>query len=193
MTAFINIAAAWITSILTALAPVQMDGLKDHEGPSERTARIESIAADIATVVYDPEENPIFMGPRAREQTAAVVSTFAAEEGMNLAASVDTGKRMGDNGRSYCIMQINVGRGKTPEGWTGSDLIEDRKKCIRAGLHALRRSYWACKKNPERERFAAYASGSCDKGRDISKRRYDRAMRHLHLAPPPAEIQSPAR
>lgn len=190
-TPIIKIAAAWIASILTTLAPVPMDGLREHETQEERAVRIEAIAADIADVVYDPSEQPIFMGQRARERTAVVVSTFAAEEGMNFAHSVDTGKRRGDAGRSYCIMQINVGRGKTAEGWTGPELIDDRKKCIRAGLHALRRSYWYCKKNPERERFAAYTSGSCDVGRDISRRRHDRAMRRLHLAPPPAEILQP--
>jgi hypothetical protein len=192
-TPIINLAAVWLTTLLTGLAPAPMDGLSDPEDPAARTRRIAEIGADIAGVVYDPAERPIFMGPNARAQTAAVVATFAVEEGMNLAPSIDSGRRRGDNGRSWCIMQLNVGRGKTPEGWTGPDLIADRKKCIRAGLHALRRSYWACAKNPEQERFAAYASGSCGAGRSISSRRYDRAMRRLYMTPAPAEQARAAR
>lgn len=182
-TSIIKLAAAWLTSVLTALAPAPMYGIVDSEEPAARAARIESIATDIADVVYDPTETPIFMGPNARNKTAAIVAVFAVEEGMNLHHSIDAGTRRGDSGRSYCIMQINVGKGKTLEGWTGQDLIADRKKCIRAGLHALRRSYWYCSRNDERERFAVYASGNCDVGRGISRRRYDRAMWRLYMSP----------
>jgi hypothetical protein len=131
------------------------------------------------------------MGPKARNQTAAMVATFAVEEGMNLSHGVDTGRILGDAGKSYCMMQINVGKGKTKEGWTGPDLIADRKKCIKAGMHALRRSFWTCKNNPLKERFAVYASGNCVVGRDISSRRWDRAMRQLYITPPPAELLKP--
>lgn len=191
-TPILKIAAVWLTSVLTSLAPAPMGGKADpNESPVARASRIESIAADIAEVVYDPSEEPIFMGPKARNQTAAMVATFAVEEGMNLSHGVDTGRILGDAGKSYCMMQINVGKGKTKEGWTGPDLIADRKKCIKAGMHALRRSFWTCKNNPLKERFAVYASGNCVVGRDISSRRWDRAMRQLYITPPPAELLKP--
>lgn len=163
------------------------------ESPAERQSRIESIAADFAEVIYDPEEVPIFMGPKGREQSAVIGATFAVEEGMNLSRGVDTGKILGDSGKSFCIMQINVGKGKTKEGWTGPDLIADRKKCIRTGMRMLRRSFWTCKANPIKERFAVYASGNCVVGRDISLRRWDRAMRQLHLTPPPVVPAEPSQ
>jgi hypothetical protein len=160
---------AWMTSMLTALAPA--DRAIEAEDQSARSARIEQIAADIVDVVYDPNEKPIFGGKWQRERTAATVAVFAAEESVNFAPSVDQGLTRGDTGRSWCIMQMNIGTKKTSEGWTGPDLIKDRKKCIRAGLHALRRSYWTCSQNREDERFAAYASGRCDRGQTLVRRR----------------------
>jgi hypothetical protein len=58
-------------------------------------------------------------------------------------------------------MQLNIGAGKTPEGWTGADLTADRKTCFRAGLHVARESFRMCKGFPTNERLSAYASGQC--------------------------------
>ena len=75
----------------------------------------------------------------------------------------------GDHGSSFCFFQLNLGRGKTREGWTGEDLEADVTKCATAGYRALRESFVACPSAP----LAVYVSGHCESvaGRAISKRR----------------------
>jgi hypothetical protein len=111
---------------------------------------------------------------------------------------VDEGKgkfARGDHGRSWCLMQMNVGSGRTrdwnlaksrfalatdPEeevekGYTGQELVEDRKKCFQAGLRLIVGT--SCKSLPPSEWLRAYASGSCEKGSDESKSRMGLAIR----------------
>ena len=91
------------------------------------------------------------------------------------------------------MMQINIGTGKTrpwnkekyrfaypndpPEevvdGYTGRELVQDRKNCIRAGLHMLHGSRCG---GPVQDWLRAYASGSCSKGAEASARRMKLAI-----------------
>ena len=119
------------------------------ETVDQRTARYESIANDIAAVVLDPEEKPLYGGPQGRGQTAALIVAVAFMES-GFAPDVDKGPcyrgKDGkglrcDSGRSASIMQIMVGDGRTKDGWKKADLFQDRTKAVRAALHLMHMSF----------------------------------------------------
>lgn len=165
-------AAAWLLGL--ALASVPIEKAKNppgwDESAEERTRRYESIAADLAAVVYDPSERPAYDGPQARARTAALMLGVAIMES-GLARDVDlgpcyrglsgTGPRC-DRGRAFCVMQVHadgVGR-TTREGWTGEELFADRRKCFRAALHLIRASFHHAAGADQTHRLDAYAGGS---------------------------------
>jgi hypothetical protein len=123
-------------------------------------ARYTEIASDLAAVVYDPAEEPLFPGADGRARTALVLASIAAHES-TFRADVEDGRARGDGGTSWCFMQLHIGSGKTLEGWTGRDVTADRQLCFRAGLHIARESFRMCNGSPENEMLAAYASGQC--------------------------------
>jgi len=65
-------------------------------------------------------------------------------------------------------MQLRVGKGSTPEGWSHADLVADRTKCFRAGYRLLRRSIGACRRLPPLDWLSAYARGQCAEGEPTS-------------------------
>jgi hypothetical protein len=156
--------SAWIPpSAQQALEPVD-----------EARARYESIASDMASVVVEDGVHPLFDGPSGRAQTALVALSVASFESY-FRRDVDTGVRTGDQGNSYCLMQIKVGEGVTSEGWSGPDLTADRKKCFRAGLRLMRGSFLSCRALPVIDRLSAYAIGSCVRDQRESELRVGRA------------------
>ncbi len=171
---------ALITYLLTAMLAWAPPSDHDYYAPREdTTTRYESIAHDIAEVSLDPNEPPLFGGPEGRAQTALLVSSIAFYESGGYRRDVDIGvghKSRGDGGRSWCIMQINLGDGATPEHWTGRDLVQDRKKCIRAGLTKIRESFMLCHALPLSDRLSGYTTGKCAADEDLSHRRMRRAM-----------------
>src|SRR5262249_12252982 len=132
--------SAYIVTAMVAWMP-----LKSHyrEAEPEARSRYEAIAHDIAKVALDDNEVPLFAGEDGRTQTALLLASIASFESQ-FRADVDLGKARGDNGVSWCVMQVQV-HGKTAEGWTGQDLIEDRTKCIKTGLHLIQYSFNWCK------------------------------------------------
>jgi hypothetical protein len=130
-------------------------------------ARYTEIASDLAAVVYDPAEAPLFSGPDGRAKTAALLASIAAHES-TFRADVEDGRARGDGGTSWCFMQLHIGSGKTVEGWTAQDVTSDRKLCFRAGLHIARESFRMCNGLAENELLGAYASGHC--GRSVESR-----------------------
>jgi hypothetical protein len=130
-------------------------------------ARYTEIANDIAAVVYDPQEQPLFSGDDARAKTALVLASIAAHESV-FRADVEDGRARGDGGTSWCFMQLHIGSGKTVEGWTGKDVTSDRRLCFRAGLHVAKESFRMCNGSPANEMLSAYASGQC--GRSVESR-----------------------
>jgi len=182
--------AAWIFLLMSyilppakaAAVPTRPEG---RETAKERTERYREIAHDIATVVLD--EPPLYRSKHGRARTAALIVAVAYFESA-FAKHVDKGigpYSRGDYGRSWCMLQLNVGRGKTAEGWTGKDLVNDRRKCIRAGLHAMARSFGTCRRGAFEHRLAAYASGSCRRGHAASAKRMRAADRIFGAKPPP--------
>ena len=178
-----------------------------QEEEQDAIKRYKDIAVDVFSVAFDPEESPLFKGPNGRSKTAALLLSVANMESA-FRKDVDFGigsHAKGDGGQSWCLMQVQLGvavNGKTknrislnkdsftvnsdPASWGGEDLIADRKKCIRAGLHIMRSSFIMCASLPVEEKLAAYASGSCSSGKNASRVRVESAMKWLTASPPPA-------
>jgi hypothetical protein len=156
-----------------------------HAEPKEETqARYDAIAHDAIEVAYDESEAPLFPGPSGRAQTALLMLSVASLES-SYRKSVDDGTRKGDHGRSFCLMQIRVGDGVTADGWSGADLVSDRTRCFRAGLHILRGSFNACHSLPLRDRMSAYATGRCSAAEAKSQLRIGRALDWWDTHTPP--------
>ncbi len=107
------------------------------------------------------EQAPLFKNDPLKQRTAALLVSINFREG-SLRPDI-----MGDkqNGKftSFCSMQIHLPfGGKSPEGWTGEDLVADPVKCITVGMRMLRESMRMCPKHP----VAFYAEGqgikTCD-------------------------------
>ena len=150
-------------------------------------ARYESIARDVVSVALDETEAPVFEGPDSRTETALLMLAVASYES-SFSKRVDEGVRRGDNGHSYCLMQIHVGQGATREGWSARQLIEDRRLCFRAALHILQASFLACRKLPFDDRLSAYASGHCFADAVVSRSRVWRARAWWQAHAPPKEL-----
>jgi hypothetical protein len=158
-----------------------------HERLEHATARYESIARDVAAVALDDSEEPLFEGNDGRVQTAVFLLAIASFES-DFRLPVDQGIGRGDHGDSYCLMQIRVGAGTTREGWTGRQLVTDRKLCFRAALHILHGSFNICHTLPIEDRMSAYATGRCLRNVDVVRQRMDRARSWWTAhAPPPDE------
>lgn len=196
---------AWILSFMTVLAPPGRPQFlpEAKETQVEATERYDSIARDIQEVVLS--EPPVFRGAYAQSRTTALILSLMLHES-SFRKDVDFGvgsKARGDHGNSWCLMQINIGTGKTLSwntvrgrfarpgddsaevelGWTGRELVEDRKKCIRAGLRVVRGTL--CNNLPQLEWLRAYASGSCSYGSEESQRRMGVAIRWFNSHKPP--------
>lgn len=180
----------WALAFMVTHSPIAKH---TDETADEVQARYESIAKDLTSVVFDPQEAPVYSGPKGRIQTVALMESIALFES-GFRKDVDQGvgpKSRGDHGRSVCLMQIQVGEGKTPDynivkgrialpsdpanevisGYTSQELLADRSKCFRTALHFIRQSFTACSSLPVANRLAVYASGSCDRGYDQSQQR----------------------
>jgi hypothetical protein len=201
---------AWVFSFIVAVAPPDRRHFSegDRETKEEALARYESIARDLVDVVYSSKMKALFAGPDGRAKTAALVLSMMRFES-DFRRDVDFGiaAGRGDHGRSFCLMQIQTGSGRTwpwnkvkqrfaldkdpPEeveiGWTGEELLQDRKKCVTAGLRIAKMSFNACGSLPEVERLRVYASGSCGRGVKESVNRFALANRWYKDHPVPMQ------
>jgi len=171
---------ALIAYLLSAMMSWAPPASHDYYAPREETTeRYESIARDVAEVALDPNEAPLFGGPQGRAQTALVLMSIANFESGGFRRDVDLGmgpRGRGDSGRSWCLMQINVGEGKTTERWTGRELVEDRRRCFRAGLERIRQSFALCEGMPLLDRLSGYTRGRCEANDETSRHRLQPAM-----------------
>ncbi len=150
-----------------------------YEARAETLDRYAAIAHDIAQVALDPAEPPLFPGPQGRAQTALVMASVAFYESGGYRRDVDFGigkRARGDSGRSWCLMQINIGDGMTVERYTGRDLVLDRQKCLRVGLRRLRDSFAMCDNLAFIDKLSGYTTGRCTENDDYSHRRLRRAL-----------------
>jgi|SRR5579863_5098567 hypothetical protein len=181
-----------VTYLVTAmLSWVPLHAHAPLESADDARGRYESIAQDVASVVLDGGEEPLFGGSSGRTETAILMLSVASFES-SFKKSVDDGAGRGDHGRSYCLMQIHVGTGTTPEGWSGPQLVENRKACFRAALHMLRGSFGVCHNLPVEDRLSAYATGRCLPNVKISRSRIGRARAfwETHAPPPVAPLET---
>jgi len=172
----IELVTTWLVGAMMAWVPPAHDADR---------LRYESIAQDLVSVVYDDAEQPAFAGADGRAKTALLMASIASFES-GYRADVDDGRTTGDHGRSYCLMQVQV-FGKTDEGWTGHDLVADRKKCFRAALKRIRISFDWCKSHALEDRLAGYTSGQCRDGEHLARDRFFRARAywaHTPFTPP---------
>lgn len=180
----------WMVSLMISMAvPL---------GPSEteamRQERYRDIAADVTAVVYNPHQAPLYAGPFGRAKTAALVLAIMSFES-DYRAEVDNGTVRGDNGKSWCLGQVKLGKpnqfkstrlhiyvdpkgyyGLTKNrkiGWSGQDLVQDRTKCIRAMIAVAHTSFHVAKKHHQKHDYwlNLYASGKWNWGADASKDR----------------------
>jgi hypothetical protein len=162
--------------LLTAMSAwIPPSAQRALEPAADARDRYESIAMDMATVVQEEGVHSLFQGPSGRTQTALVALAVASFES-NFRRDVDTGVRTGDQGSSWCLMQVKVVDGRTTqEGYRGVDLTTDRKKCFRVGLRLMRGSFLSCRTLPVLDRLSAYAIGSCVRDQRESQLRVGRA------------------
>jgi len=162
--------AWWLTVLSGWSPPDRPHHLPDaQESVAAAQDRYLSIAQDALSVALDPEEAPLFPGPRGRVLTAGLLLSVAmTESGFRRDVDLGVGPRArGDGGRSWCLMQVQAGAGRIQVAdpllstWMGRDLVADRTKCFRAGLHLLRLSMNACSQLALRHRLSAYTSGTC--------------------------------
>jgi len=200
----LNTVIAWVVSLIVSVAPVGRPQYHPDakETTDETTARYDSIANDLISVVYDQNEKPLFSGPQGRAKTAQVMLAIMTYES-SFRRDVDFGLGKygrGDGGRSWCMMQVLLGQpgkdGKTRQrifvkpngwmdyttdptkGWGGENLVTDRKACFRAALSILRSSFQACGQQDMKDRLNLYASGKCtgNGGEQASRLRMGLAM-----------------
>jgi len=187
--------AAWLVGIMLKAVPPG----KYREPPelveteADTRARYQAIAAALAEVVLDPNERSIFGGDDGRRRTASLLLSLSVYES-GLKRDVDLGIGKHDkaprNSRQYwCTLQIGVDGGKTAEGWTGPELVADRRKCFRAGLHRLLRARGSCSKHGPEAWLRTYTSGNCTQGEKAASQRMATAHRWMSYpfpAPTPA-------
>ena len=171
--------AAWMLSIMLATVP---PGHSRRPAEAKETAeagrtRYEAIATALARVALDPTETPLFDGPDGRRRTASLMLAIARYESTwRRDVDLGIGPRARGGGRYWCMMQIAVDRGHTPEGWTGKDLIKSRAKCFRRALHILQRGQRVCRRRSGSNAGSwgflnHYASGHCNRGRKAVAKR----------------------
>lgn len=141
------------------------------EPVAEARVRYERIAEGFLDVALDEHAPHLVGGEQGRLQTAMLMAGVALyESGFRRDVHLGIGKLgRGDHGRSWCLMQINLGKGKVPTqdpligSWFGTDLVglDNTSKCARTGLHLMMRSMQACRALPWQDRLSAYTSGTC--------------------------------
>ena len=135
-----------------------------RETADERAQRYEEIADSMAHVL-ELETDTLF-------SATLLLSITFHESRWHL--DIDLGRDPATAGArtgQWCMAQINIGRGKTAEGWTGPELVSDRDKCLRAALRAAHQSLGACRTLERKHWLSAYASGSCARGHAASAER----------------------
>lgn len=159
-----NTLSTWILTVLLSIAPPQKISPHTKESVDAMKARYEAIAQDMSSVIE--KSKPLFKGKDAELRTAALLTSIAFYES-GFRKDVDDGRARGDNGRSWCLMQINIGNGHVIVGdaemksWTGKDLVKDRKKCFAVGLETIRLSLNQCSSLSGAGVLSAYTTGKC--------------------------------
>lgn len=183
----VHVLLAWVLAAMTSWVPYTSNRAETKE---EAQSRYESIAQAAVAANYDPAYPPFALGNRA---ASTILTLSVAKDESDFRKDVFTGigpKARGDQGRSFCLMQVQVGQGSIDVGeqsWFGIDLLEDPNKCFLAGLKKLRASWGECHELPMRDRLSAYVTGRCTEANWQSRMRVDRAVKWLQHNRPPVK------
>ena len=171
----------WVLDLMLQVSPPHSwpQGVESQE---VRLDRYRAIARTIDEVVRDPGVRLPFSGSEAQRNTTVLLLTIAHHES-GFRRDVDVGpceKGWCDGGRSACLLQVMVGRGTTPEGWSKADLFADRRKCVLAGLRQVRQSFGGCRHLDRALWLTQYASGGClsEEGRKRSQEMFHALARN---------------
>ena len=175
---------AWLASIVLTLFPAARKFPNDEMAQQQYIDRVNLIVEDIAKIEYDENHNPWFSGKWARAKEASLVTIIASEESGGFEIAVENGTKRGDRGASWCFMAINIGKGKTSEGWFGTDLIQDRSKCFSAGINIMQRSMNQCRGYGFLSGLSAYNTGRCIQNESISVSRLSKVLRFVNKTVP---------
>jgi len=204
----------WLTDKMLSWMPPGRSYVNEaKETPEEGKIRYEKIGSAMISVAYDLSERPLFVGKYGRAKTLALLASIAwFESGYRKDVDLGLGKlSRGDSGKSWCMMQIMLGKpdpitghtkrrvlltnnsfklvsSKNPnwdKAYGGTDLVNDRAKCFKAGLHLIRNSFHACWRSPLEDRLSVYTSGNCSSGTNASRLRVRKAQNWLYSQKPP--------
>jgi hypothetical protein len=177
--------ATWLLGIMVAsVAPGRARFPKEAvESEADGRVRYAALARGLADVTLDSAEQPLFDGPNGRARTAALLLALSYHESA-WRRDVDLGLGGQAHPRYFCVMQVAV-RDRTPEGWTGADLVAERERCFRAALHILERSRGSCRDSGPDAWLRIYTSGHCHQGVRAADERFDTYRRWLSKFPLP--------
>ena len=164
--------ANFFFAALTTWCPIKIHEFT-HVPQALTEARYHSIANDLAEVVLDPDEKPIFAGEDGRVRTGLLIAAIASFESGGFASKIDKdiyGDKIGsgDGGSAHCLMQVHP---------PYSNSIIDRKTCFRAGLKALHDTYDHC------HSMNNYVSNNCQDSRGLAKVYMKRATSYYAAHP----------
>jgi len=183
--------ATYTYALLLAIAPLKgpMTWGGVTETVEERRERFASFARDYAAVVEERKD----LGMSQRDAVRWLVAIARHEGALARAVDLGVGKwSRGDHGNSFCSLQIKTGRtGKTKEGWTGEELLADRRKCARVGLRLMLGSIGLCKSNGPSGWLSGYAAGNCVTGTGAAREIYVIAEKLGHAPLKKVELPSP--
>lgn len=206
----LSVVTAWIFSVMTSLFPPAMLAQQEvfipeaNESVAQVEERYRGWSEAIAKEVYE-NENILYKGAEGKKKTVALVlAIMKYESGFRRDVDLGIGRERlakigwNDHGRSWCMMQINLGKKpylrngtwvedsavNTEEGFSGRDLLADRGKCVKAGINILRKSMSTCRHLPAKDWLRAYASGTCDNGGYQSESRMRLSWRILEKYSP---------
>jgi len=148
--------AQYVVGTMLAWVPAESHAYT-HVSSDYTVSRYEDIANDIVEVVID--EGPLEIW-----------------QGQPLDDDVDKHKKLGDRGKSHCLMQVMLRPGEHIKPG-------DRQQCFRLGLERIRESMAACPSLLLEHRLAVYASGSCVLGLEESEHRMKRALNWIASTP----------
>ena len=150
--------------ILLSSAPIKispyLSGEEQEAILQSETQRYQEISEAIVRVAQNTKQLESNTEFDIIKKIALLSAIAVTESGLN--KDIQLGKRRGDWGRSVCLMQMNIGKGKTPEGWTAEDLVTDLDKCLTTGLRAAKQSLGGCSNLKNYiDRLGGYTTGKC--------------------------------
>jgi len=194
----------WAVAVMLGFSPLPKTGVKWQEDQTvferrhmaesgaDKIVRFRSIANDLVDVIVEDGALP---GMTKRQSMALMLAIMSYESSFFRDVDFGIGKGVGDNGRSYCLMQLQVNESSAPispdgkkvlslgtmqvrhdvmKTWTGRDVVADRKKCFRAGRMILARGMGECKDQKAGDKLSAYATGHCQDNEPKSRLRWAR-------------------